>query len=104
MDKNQLIRLLKRLPDDATEISIPQHNSNELIFNSDLITKKNADEAQVAPAQRGTYNGLKRRWRIKDEFQQSLVQPPNVAPELTGSPINLSDIPEAPANADKTNG
>lgn len=97
MDKHTLIRLIQRLPDDATEIGIPQHNSTELTFSSDLITKDNAKEAKATVSQRGTYTGLKRRWRIKDEFQHSMVQPnsANVDPRYEGRPINLSEIPSA---------
>lgn len=64
MDKQTLIQFLKILPDDATEISIPRHDSNEVIFNSDAITKETAPKIGAIPAQKGTYRGTKRRWRV----------------------------------------
>lgn len=98
MDKLQLLRLIERLPDDATEISIPQHNSSELLFNSDAITKDNADQVGASPAQRGTYHGLKKRWRIQDLFKKSMVQPSALNPidsTFVGTTIDLEDIPSA---------
>lgn len=95
MTKDQLVRLLQRLPEDASELSIPAHNSSELIFNSDLLTKENAPQINALPAQRGTYSGLKKRWRIKDDFQQSMIQPHKPDDKYDGTPINLSDIPRA---------
>lgn len=101
MDKDTLNRLTQRLPKDATEISIPHHDSRDLIFNSDIITVQNAHEFKALPAQRGSYRGFKKRWRIQDEFSQSMVQPNAQEGKDTagGTPINLSDIPYA----DETN-
>lgn len=63
MDKATLEHFLRILPDDATEISIPRHDSNEVLFNSD-INKDNAAKLGATPSQKGTYRGPKKRWRI----------------------------------------
>lgn len=85
MDRATLEHFLRILPGDASEISIPRHDSNEILFNSDLINKDNAQKIGAIPAQKGTYRGPKRRWRIT---LQSMIP-------SEGTPITIDSLPDA---------
>jgi hypothetical protein len=93
MNREQFLRLSQRLPNDATEIIIYGHDTSELTFNSDA----NCTQIGASPAQKGTYKGPKRRWRLTDVLE---VVDPNydriaATPELQGTKIDLDAIPVA---------
>lgn len=64
MDRETLLRLGQRLPNDATEIIVYGHDSVELSFNSSVDCKA----IGAILTQKGTYKGPKRRWRLTDDY------------------------------------
>lgn len=104
MDKDTLKRLIPFLPEDATEISIKGHDTKEVFFNTD------EDYSKVAlPAQRGTYQGQKKRWRMSENTLFSSKAGPQHQHQRTEAPppvplhvsvqedtvIQLDSIPKA---------